>query len=52
MPEYLKDFINEVLESAVDNAARSPFVNVALLGDSGTGADVKTKERTPEAKVR
>ena len=37
IPEFLQNYINEVSENAEADAARDRFVNVAMLGDSGTG---------------
>eukprot|EP00438_Fugacium_kawagutii_P004531 Skav222273 [mRNA] locus=scaffold807:30688:31887:+ [translate_table: standard] len=37
IPDFLKDYVNEITESAEADASRKPFVNVGFLGDSGTG---------------
>ena len=37
IPEFLQNYTNEVSENAEADAARDRFVNVAMLGDSGTG---------------
>eukprot|EP00438_Fugacium_kawagutii_P007764 Skav210414 [mRNA] locus=scaffold1573:25831:39082:- [translate_table: standard] len=37
IPDFLKDYVNEVSESADADAAQTPFVNVAMIGNSGTG---------------
>ena len=37
IPSFLQKYVNEVSEDAEADAARDRFVNVAILGDSGTG---------------
>jgi len=37
IPSFLQKYVNEVSEDAEADAARDRFVNVAMLGDSGTG---------------
>eukprot|EP00435_Cladocopium_sp_Y103_P075714 s94_g63.t1 len=37
IPVFLQNYINEVSQNAEADAARHRFVNVAFLGDSGTG---------------
>ncbi|CAK9006090.1 DNA mismatch repair protein Mlh3 (MutL protein homolog 3) [Durusdinium trenchii] len=37
IPAYLEPYVNEVTENAELDGARGRFVNVAMLGDSGTG---------------
>ena len=37
IPSFLQKYVNEVSEDAQADAARDRFVNVAMLGDSGTG---------------
>ena len=37
IPSFLQNYVNEVSEDAEADAARDRFVNVAMLGDSGTG---------------
>ena len=37
IPSFLQNYVNEVSEDAEADDARDRFVNVAMLGDSGTG---------------
>ena len=44
IPSFLQKYVNEVSEDAQADAARDPFVNVAMLGDSGTGKSSLIKD--------
>ena len=37
IPIFLKEFVNEVTENTDADASQKRFVNVAMVGDSGTG---------------
>ena len=43
VPDHLRDYINEVRETAEAEATRERFVNVGMLGDSGTGKSSQIK---------
>ena len=44
IPSFLQNYVNEVSEDAEADAARDRFVNVAMLGDSGTGKSSLIKD--------
>ena len=37
IPTFIQNFVNEVTEDAEADAAREPFVNIAMLGDPASG---------------